>query len=310
MVNFYKYLRILPGLIAILMFVSCEKFKGGQTIPSYIRIDSVVLMNNTQVEAGNYLTQNFTDVWIYVDDQSIGAFELRGTHADDPLIIPILEEGVHKLTVYAGIKLNGISSTRLAYPMVKPVIYEDFLFTVDSITNVFPYPSVSYYETSTFAWIEEFEDASLTLDETNNSDTVLTTLQHTPVSATLGHQSGIAWVDDKNPVFEVITVQNEVPGFVLPGNGQPVALEIDFNISVHMAIGLYITRISGDDSQHPVLILNPTNNEWKKVYVNFTATIEAYPGGDYYNVYFRAENQSYINVGEIKIDNLKLVYRG
>lgn len=299
----------MAGLLFIIVLGSCEKFKGEQNIPSYIQIDSIALKNNTQVEAGNYLTQNYSDVWVYVDDQAIGAFELRGTKSDDPLIIPVLQQGPHKLTLYAGIKLNGISATRIPYPFVEPVIYEDFFFTVDSITRVVPYPPVKYYDNTIFPWIEEFEDASLTLDETNNSDTVLTTVQHNPTHPKLGHQSGIAWVDSNNPVFEVITIHNETPGFSLPGNGQPVALEIDYKISVHMAIGLLILRSNGDPSQHPVLILNPTNNEWKKVYVNFTATIDANPGGSFYNVYFRAENQSYIDVGEIQMDNLKLVYK-
>ena len=293
-----------------MILFSCEKFKDGQNIPSYIRIDSVILKNNPQVESGNYFSQNFTDVWVYVDDQSIGAFELRGTKAEDPLIIPVLVQGQHKLSIYAGIKLNGIAATRLPYPMVQPVIYDDFLFTVDSITKVTPFPAVSYYESCTFAWIEEFEDGSISLDETNNSDTSITSYQHSPPGSILGYRSGIAWVDEEKPVFEVISTIPEVPGFVLPSSGQPVLLEIDYNINVPMAVGILIRRVNIDNSQHPVLVLSPTNGEWNKVYVNFTAVIGANPAGDYYNIYFRAEHQSSVEVGEIKIDNLKLIYRG
>lgn len=294
----------------LLILSSCEKFKEGQSIPSYIRIDSVILKNNPQVESGNYLTQNYSDIWVYVDDQSIGAFELRGTKAEDPLIIPVLEQGLHKLSIYAGIKLNGIAATRLPYPMVQPMIYEDFLFTMDSITQVIPFPTVSYYESCTFSWIEEFEDGSISFEKTNNSDTTMTSYPHNPPSSTLGYQSGIAWVDAEKPVFEVISTVPEVPGFVLPSSGQPVILEIEYNINVPMAVGILIRRINVGNTQHPVLVLTPTNGEWNKVYVNFTAVIGANPPGDYYNVYFRAEYQTYVEVGEIKMDNLKLIYRG
>jgi len=299
-VGFIKIVRFVLFMVITVLLFSCDKFEGGQTIPSYLQVDTIYLKDNPQIEEGKR-THNFTDVWVYVDDQIIGSFELRGTDAEPPLVIPVLAEGVHKVSLYAGIKYNGMSGTRGPYPFVIPMIYENVNFTIDSIIQ--KNPEVSYYENTSFVWIEEFEDASLTVIPTSNSDTTISIFQHNPVHPALGHQSGIGYIDSDNTVFEISSTNPETYGVV-------VLLEMEYNINVHMAVGLFIRIVGVEIKQHAVLILNPTNDEWKKVYVNFTAGIDANPNGDYFNVYFRAVYESGVGTGIIKLDNLKLIHRG
>ncbi|MCF8378371.1 MAG: hypothetical protein K9H49_02270 [Bacteroidales bacterium] len=305
--SFDNKLLALLGILFIGMFTACDKFEGSQTVPSYLRVDTIFLVNNPQIEEGK-ITHNFTDVWVYVDDQTIGSFELRGINTEVPLAVPILTEGTHKLSLYAGIKFNGMSGTRGPYPFVKPKIFENFNFVKDSIVKI--NPSVSYYETVTFTWTEEFEDGSLSIIETSSSDTLMTTFEHEPINPALGNRSGIAYIDDENSTFEISSYDPELSGYSLPGGGQPVLMEVEYNINVHMSVGLFIRQVGVGITQHAVLILTPTNGKWKKVYVNFTPAIDAYPNGDYYNVFFRAEYESGVETGIIMLDNLKLLHRG
>ncbi|NTV84545.1 MAG: hypothetical protein HGA23_09650, partial [Bacteroidales bacterium] len=83
--------RLSPWLFGvlpvILMISGCDKFEGGQTVPSYLKIDSIGFVTDNDLQGTN--SQKITDVWVYVDDDLIGGFEM-------PATIPVLAEGIHK----------------------------------------------------------------------------------------------------------------------------------------------------------------------------------------------------------------------
>jgi hypothetical protein len=68
------------------------------------------------------------------------------------------------------------------------------MFTIDSITTV--NPGVSYHETSKFEWIEDFEDAPMSLIPTSNSDTSMTFFSYDTPVPFLGSRSGFGFVDN------------------------------------------------------------------------------------------------------------------
>ena len=84
----------------LLILLSCEKVDTN-TIPGFIKINDISLNSN--------ISTNITDAWVYIDDNLQGVYEL-------PTNFPILEEGIHKLRIKAGIKDNGIGGTRIPYP--------------------------------------------------------------------------------------------------------------------------------------------------------------------------------------------------
>ena len=53
---------------------SCKKFQGEQTVPSYIRIDTLGLVCDYYSYGAN--THNFVDAWVYVDDDIKGCFQM------------------------------------------------------------------------------------------------------------------------------------------------------------------------------------------------------------------------------------------
>ncbi len=285
-------------LLALLVS-SCDKFEGDQTIPAYIHIDSIRLADNPSIEEGA-LTKNISDVWVYVDDQIIGAFEL-------PATIPVLSEGIHKLVLSAGIKYNGISGTQGPYPFYKPYTDENFNFIPDSTITI--KPVIKYYDNTIFAWSENFETNYISLHPTSASDTSLTTVANNPPSSLYGFTSGIGYVDTDRPVLEVSTGDESNPGYELPLSSQPVFLEMDYNINVPLIVGLFMRQVNVQIIQHPILVLNPTGGKWKKIYINFTPAVSGNPQTDYFNVFIRADNQSSIDMPVIKVDNFKLIYK-
>ena len=150
-------------IVVTIAMSSCAKFDGDQTIPSFLKIDTVFEYTNNPLQGEN--SHEITDVWIYVDDQQLGVFEL-------PAKFPVLAKGIHKLEIRPGIKVNGIASTRAPYPLLKPIIFKEFEFFEDSVLQLNNL-TFQYYDNLTFAWIEDFESAGLTIQETNNSDTAI-----------------------------------------------------------------------------------------------------------------------------------------
>lgn len=283
---------VLPAIL------SCEKFEGPQTIPSYISVDTFILDPNNQLELG-YTSLNVSDVWVYVDDQIIGAFELPA------LRIPILVEGVHKLTLVPGIKNNGMSGTRAPYYFLEPDIDTAFVFIIDTIKKVIPH--VRYYNTTIPVWLEDFDDESNSLQPSPDSDTILQFLQYEPVNSLYGNFSGRGVVDRQHTVLEVASFSEEGIGLELPTNSSPVFLEMQYNIDIPIYVGLFIIQTNVQINRHPIVVLNPTYGVWKKVYVNLTPTVSDNYNADYFNVFIRAELPSSMDSAVLLFDNFKLL---
>ena len=109
-------MRSLFGIIAIFLFIGCQQ---EDLTPSFLRIDGIDLATDGPSEGEN--SHDIVDAWVYVDNAPIGVFET-------PCTIPILEEGEHQLVIYAGVKKNGISNSRIIYPF-----YERWESTVNFV---------------------------------------------------------------------------------------------------------------------------------------------------------------------------------
>ncbi len=291
--------RIGILLLVIVFTGSCEKFEGDQTIPAYIQIDTFMLVKNPLMEEGTQ-TQNITDVWVFVDDQTIGAFEL-------PATIPVLESGTHKLTILPGILYSGMTGTRGPYPFMYPEIIEDYEFIVDSTKTVTPV--TTYRETTFFAWYEDFEGNFISLEPTNNSDTVLLFQEHDPADPDFGTASGIAYLNSEHPILECATNVTSGEGIDLPGNGVPVFLEMDYNINHPLVVGIYVYEFGNQITQHPVVVINPTDGKWKKIYINLSAPISGFGQADFFNIFIRSDKVEGYDDPVIMVDNFKLIHR-
>lgn len=277
---------------------SCDKFEGDQTIPSYIRVDSFHLEANHLLELG-VMTHAITDVWVYVDDQIIGAFELPAER------IPILEKGVHKLTLIAGIKYSSMSGTRGPYPFFEPFIDTSFNLSIDSILKV--NPTTTYYNSTYVAWYEDFEDETVSMEPSTDSDSALILHAFDNGLPLYGSYCGEGALAGTMTLLEVATYNEDVTGIELPKTSAPVFLEMEYQTNYSLVVGLFIIDENVQIIRHPILILNPSGGEWKKVYVNLTPTVSDSYYAEYFNVFFRIDRQNTSDTAKFLVDNLKLI---
>jgi hypothetical protein len=288
--SFYVFFFIL-----LMFFAACNKFEGEQTIPSYLKIDTVFFSTNYPTQGSK--THNFTDVWVYVNDQLIGAFEM-------PVTIPILITGSQKLEIRPGIKLNGISATRAPYPFIKPYINNSFTFFQDSIVSL--KPTVSYYDNINFVWTEDFEGTGLSIEKTPQSDTNIAKTQPSNHPEALlseySSYSGYVHLENDKKKFQIASFN----GYDLPGKGTPVFLEIDYKCSRYFGVGLF-ANVDNSVVSLPLVVVNQSN-VWNKIYINLSPIVTEYNTARDFKVYFESEKGDDENA-RFYFDNIKLIYR-
>jgi hypothetical protein len=286
-----KFLHILAFtffLLLLLAQTSCEKFSGDQTVPAYLKIDSIRL--TTDYSTQGTAIHNITDVWVNIDGQLIGTFQL-------PATFTILQQGSHTLVVLPGVKQDGIASTRISYPF-----YQEIIKTINLVPDKkldLGTLSTTYNTKTKFMWKEDFDDVAITLDTT---EAATTKIKLTPSDSPLtleGLHSAIVELDTVGATFACVSHST----FTIPNSA--VFLEMNFNINASLIVGVYITTFGLID-EVPIMILNPTNDKWKKIYIDLTTTLNAYTGATTFRVYYYLKN----NTGDhyrILLDNIKLL---
>lgn len=289
-----KKIKVLALLGIITLIISCEKFDGDQTIPAYLQVDKFILEKNPALSEGS-LSNKITDVWVYVDDELIGAFEL-------PARVPVLKKGKHKITLAPGIKMNGMASTRVVYPFYKKVQLYDYLLTEGVISHLdSTLTKIAYRDDAKFSWKEDFEDGGVSLQKRISSDTNIFKT-NIPGNVFEGFFSGLIYLDPNQNFFEIETIDN----YVLPKNGSPVFLEINYKANNPVRIGL-LAYFSNKIEQIATIVLIPTT-DWKKVYINFTPELSDLYNANDFKIFF-GEYKSDPNQNAIVLfDNIKLVH--
>lgn len=287
---FRKYLHILSitfVLFLLLAQTSCEKFSGNQTVPAYLKIDSIQLTTNypTQGTANN----SITDAWVYIDGELIGTFQL-------PATFPVLKEGTHSLLVLPGVKKDGIAATRINYPFYQAITTNIILVT-DQTTKLYM-PSTTYSPKAKFIWREDFDNAAVTLDSTKATTEKIK--QTTTDSLTLeGLHSGVVDLDTVGATFEAVSHST----FPIPSSA--VFLEMNFKLNCDLDVGVYVNAF-GLVNQTPIMTLLPTNNKWKKIYIDLTTTLNSYTGATSFRVYYYVKNTTGTHY-RILMDNIKVL---
>ncbi len=270
--------------------ISCEKFSGDQTVPAYISIDSITL--TTEYSTQGTASHSITDAWIYVDDELVGAFQM-------PARPPVLKQGSHRVTILTGIKKNGIGTTRAVY---------DFYNEITAVVNLTPDSTVklgrrntTYRSAAEFLWREDFEGLSISLDTTAQSSAWIQKT-NSPETTFEGAHSGLIVLDTARDFFEAVNhLENPIPY-------APVYLEMNFNIDHPLVVGVFLYGMI-TLYQTPVITLNPTGGKWKKIYIDLTTSLNAYPNVSTFRVYLGTYLTATSGQAQLLIDNLKLVTR-
>lgn len=282
----YFFLAFIPVLI-----LSCEKFKGDQEIPAYITIDSLYL--STSYPTQGSASASIVDAWVYLDDNLVGAFQL-------PARFPVLARGIHDLKLLPGIKVNGIAATRMAYPFFASIELSVDLAELD--TSVVGIQKTTYISTTVFDLIEGFDGITIAFDTTKRSEAALLLTEPGDSLTFEGNHSGMISMDTVNQFFECVNDKD----FDIPY--APVFLEMNFRTNNVFVVGVYLYGISAIQ-QVPIIYLTPTGNEWKKIYINLTNTLNAYPDMQKFRVFISAIQSTAVSNALILMDNIKVVTR-
>ncbi|MDA7803017.1 hypothetical protein N8987_00380 [Crocinitomix sp.] len=285
---------LLSSFIFIILLSSCNK----KTItPSWVRINSFVLNTNEATQGAN--SQNITDVWVYMDGIALGIYEL-------PCKFPVLAEGEHEFTVFAGIKNNGISSTRMRYPFYTSSVSTETLTYHDTIQI---FPSINYVNNMEFAFIEDFESAGIGFVKGPTSDTnmVFVLKDEHPEIVKYGEKCGLVHLQPIDSLYTGSTMEvMNIP------KSKEVFLEIDFRNNNSMATGVISGFPDGTVREHnPLIILNPqsTGQEvWKKIYIRLTEDINQYANSSSNEIFLLGALDSDNTYGDIYLDNIKVVH--
>ncbi|MEW6470084.1 MAG: hypothetical protein AB1458_14250 [Bacteroidota bacterium] len=274
------------------VFYSCNK---EEPIPAYIHIDQINVTADYPTQGT--ASHNIVDAWVYVDGKLIGAFEL-------PVTFPVIAgEGSHSLKIQGGIKIDGISALRTAYPF-----YDFYNATVTltpgQVTNIGSV-SVPYFPAITIPnyipWYDDFESPGITLNDSLGDvpiqvDTVDEFEGNKALKATFSPaDTSLLW--QSNSAYLLSAAQNAI------------FLELNYKCSVPFNVGLRYQP--SPNLVSTFLTLNPTSGAWKKVYINLTdkfSVSSGLPGTGYYHIYFSKLNlDGAANGGSVQIDNIKLL---
>ena len=277
-------------LSAVILFTGCKSVDPAVEVPAYISISSFDLETDYATEGTD--DHKFTDVWVLVGAQDLGAYEL-------PALIPVIANGSEEVHLIPGIKVNGISTTRDIY-----VFTDDAVSTETFVpgATVEMSPVVNYYSDITFVWLEDFELGS-TLASLSWSDTDMTVGSITTLPA-MGTQSGIIHVDATNDYFIAATNGQQ---FILP-LGKPVFLELNYTANIIFSIGAIKKTVDGDVSISPFFNIFPSG-EWNKIYIDLTPYLQSHTDALSFEIYFTCTYDSTVPDNIVALDNIKLIYR-
>ena len=271
-----------------------------ERIPAFISIDAIDLQINNSSEGSS--SHAIVDAWVYVNGNLEGIYELPAEK------IPLHYEGNQELKVYAGIKKNGISGDREKYSFFTSYT-ETINLIPDSIIAVSP---TVEYENDLYIWIEDFEDPSTKFESTATSDTTVYIID-SPIEDLFEGDAGAISMSASNYKCEIRT--NELNFNYFPKNlNIPCYMELNYKCNFPIAVGILHKFGTLPYSNEPLITLNPTTDnsgtpQWNKIYLYLSDVTNFFPAADAFDIYIAATNPTQVNDIEIRLDNIKVIYR-
>lgn len=271
--------------LSVLIF-SCNKEKLKSPKASFIYISNPeVVISDASIQGSN--DHHITDTWVYVNEQYTGAYPLGS-------IIPIVSTGNTNVKLYAGIKNNGISSTRLSYELYNA--YElNQGFELGQTYTVSP--KYTYQNGCKFHLIENFEQTGLRFQALG--DSAFTRVG--PPSAYGGTgKSAFMGMSAAKPTA-IMKTSNSIIDF--PATATPnIYLELEYKCNQKFSISL----MCGNVEERNVITINPSD-DWNKIYIQLSNAVYSPTPYSSYDLIIKAIKESDVANPAIYIDNVKII---
>lgn len=307
-------LIIIATIICAISFNSCDNFEGSQEIPAYIKIDGfkVVGNPNSSYEQGEgFLTSEISDVWVYVDNKFIGAYSFKGE--GDSLVVPILAKGKHLIELEAGIKYNGMASTREAYKFYTSA--SDSINLVEGQTTEIPIKEIMYNSYATFSFLDFFEDSYLHFENCPSTDSTITSCFMSEISGDsvrYGNHCGAMYMNSGDKEYKVMTKDS-----ITCSNTNAMIMELDYHCNIPFEVGIY-GRTSSEANYQYISAMRLKANEkdgwqsnskkgFQKVYI-ILGKVWGQLSYKTFHIYFNPKNPDKVNNGYVHIDNIKVIH--
>jgi len=260
----------------IFSFHACKK----TPIPAYIHVESFEVVPSTFGSASS----NIEDVWVYQRDNAQGVYEL-------PATFPIIAEGNVRLTFQGGVKMNGVSTTRVSYPF-----YSNYNIDLDLVPGKIDTvrPVISYIPATKMALIEDFELGNNfeNIERELDANIVFEGLASGRMKINAGDTSVMAYNSSK---------------FSIPFNAASVFVELDYKNERVFNVGLMCYKNNSTEVTRVIKVNVTRKDVWSKIYINFTPEINSIQADSYELIlqYVEEGNTQPVN---IYLDNIKVLY--
>jgi len=275
---------VLFFMLSILIS-GCKSLNEPEPIPSFIRIDSLVVQSDYNTEGS--ASHNILDAWVYVENSLIGTFEL-------PALVPYLGEGQSRINVFGGIVNSGMIENRSQYEFYERT--SDTLNLVSGETVV--YNPTIFYKEADFTINDNFDFFTLF---TVSPGTVNWSTTSDLTYVFEGARSMKIDLNEINPEFKMITSSL----YLLEANSKAKYIELDYKTTSDFTIGIIPYSGSQMGLDEPVISFRATD-EWHKEYISIGGYINAL-NADAYAIYISASLSTEEDSGTFLFDNFKLI---
>lgn len=278
-----RLLLLFILLAHLFLLSSCKKYQPAD--PSFfVRTNGVTVSTTSHEGSGSH---KITDLFWYVNGKYQGTYPVGN-------LMPVIshDQGV-RINVFAGIKNNGISDTRIPYPFFDFLTYDTLVESGKTIVKNFAF---KYKAATTFTWNENFESLS--------GQSVINDTQY---------DGSIAKVTGADS-FEKTSLKFTLPGgenagrllssstYTLPPSTGNVFLEIDYKCDTDFTVGLLGT----DGIECPAVTVVKQEN-WNKIYIQLSTAVNLLATSKS-NVYFKIVGDNSGQAKQVFLDNIKLLY--
>lgn len=281
--------KITLFLIVLFCITNCSLIDNDNPKVAYLRLQDPILIGNN----GNTLPSKINDAWVYVDGQLVGVFPL-------PSVAPIVlnQSGSYDVSIRAGIKANGQTSTSEEYPFFNPIDQKINLLIGDTTNTSLVF---SYRPDIVFDIIEDFETSNIfDTDIDGNTATKVERLERVGRNGTYGASIKL---DEANPEIQV----SHFASFSNSKNKLgKVYLELDYLINESLFVG----TITQTNSEILKVFENgiSINSEWNRIYIDLSNQISRTTVVTYSIVFGSKLNTAERKSATLLIDNIRLVH--
>lgn len=283
--NFYVIFSIIVFSVLI---ASCNKEKLKSPKASFIYIaNPELIIADASIQGSN--DHHITDTWVYVNDQYTGAYPLGS-------VIPVVSTGNTNVKLYAGIKNNGISSTRLSYEFYNAFeINQGFelgkTYTVS--------PKYTYQTGCKFHLIENFEQTGLRFQALGDSAFTRTGNGDPNAYGGTG-KSAFMGMSAAKPTA-IMKTSTSIIDFPSSATAN-VYLEMEYKCNQKFSISM----MCGNVEERNVITVNPSA-DWNKIYIQLANSIYSPTAYNSYDLIIKAIKESDVANPAIYIDNVKII---